>query len=101
MIELGLIRPASSGSFYFLPLGMRALEKLVNIVDDEMHKIGAQKLLLPTLCNSNLWKSTKRLYDFGSELFTVKDRHDNTYILSPVRGKFNLQLTVVLFNFFL
>lgn len=83
MIELGLIRPASSGSFYFLPLGMRALEKLVNIVDDEMHKIGAQKLLLPTLCNSNLWKSTKRLYDFGSELFTVKDRHDNTYILSP------------------
>ncbi|KAK5650555.1 hypothetical protein RI129_001584 [Pyrocoelia pectoralis] len=83
MLELGIIRQANPGSFHFLPLGVRALEKLLHLIDEEMLKIGAQKVILPTLTHSKLWKSTGRLQDFGSELFTVKDRHNQTYILSP------------------
>lgn len=64
MLELGIIKPASMGSYHFLPLGMRVLDKLSKIVDCEMSKIGGQKVLFPTLTNAKLWKATgiKSLY---------------------------------------
>ncbi|KAF2901000.1 hypothetical protein ILUMI_05184 [Ignelater luminosus] len=83
MLELGIIRQASPGSFHFLPLGLRALEKLIRLVDLEMSRIGAQKVMFPTLTNAKLWESTGRLDDIGPELFRLKDRHQHTYILSP------------------
>lgn len=58
MLELGIIKPASSGSYHFLPLAMRALDKLTKIVDYEMNKIGGQRVLFPTLANAKLWKAT-------------------------------------------
>lgn len=61
MLELGIIRQASPGSFHFLPLGLRALEKLIRLVDLEMSRIGAQKVMFPTLTNAKLWESTGNL----------------------------------------
>jgi hypothetical protein len=58
MQDLGVIHQASTGVFHLLPLGERSLQKLVNIVDDEMSKISAQKLLLPLLTLGDLWKVT-------------------------------------------
>jgi prolyl-tRNA synthetase len=58
MQDLGVIRQASPGAFHLLPLGERSLQKLIRIVDDEMGKIHAQKLLLPLLTSGELWKST-------------------------------------------
>jgi prolyl-tRNA synthetase len=58
MQDMGVIRQASPGAFYLLPLGERSLQKLIRIVDDEMCKINAQKLLLPLLTSGELWKST-------------------------------------------
>lgn len=58
MIELGIIKQASTGCYHLLPLGMRSLEKLIKIVDNELHKIDAQKVMLPSLTNSSLWKAT-------------------------------------------
>jgi hypothetical protein len=58
MLDLGVIRQASAGAFYLLPLGERSLQKLISIVDDEMDKIDAQKLLLPLLTPGELWKAT-------------------------------------------
>jgi len=66
-----------------MPLGLRVLNKLIRIVDNEMSKIGAQKLLLPNLTNASLWEKTNRLQDIQAELFTVQDRHKNLFILSP------------------
>ncbi|KAF5270342.1 hypothetical protein FQR65_LT05530 [Abscondita terminalis] len=83
MLDLGIIRQASPGSFYLLPLGVRALDKLVSLVDKQLSKINAQKVILPSLTNSNLWKSTGRLQDYGLELFTLNDRHGHKYVLSP------------------
>ena len=58
MQDLGVIHQASTGVFHLLPLGERSLQKLINIVDDEMSKISAQKLLLPLLTLGELWKVT-------------------------------------------
>lgn len=62
MLELGIIKSAGTGSYHFLPLGMRALDKLAKVVDREMNKIGGQKVLFPTLANANLWKATGKLH---------------------------------------
>lgn len=58
MQDSGVIHQASTGVFHLLPLGERSLQKLINIVDDEMSKISAQKLLLPLLTLGELWKVT-------------------------------------------
>lgn len=58
MIDNGIIHQASNGLFNFLPLGQRALQKLMNVVDCHMQAIGAQKITFPVLTNTALWKST-------------------------------------------
>lgn len=58
MLEQGVIRATSTGLYTLLPLGMRALNKLENIVDRYMDKIGAQKILLPTLTSDQLWEQS-------------------------------------------
>ncbi|CAH1975649.1 unnamed protein product [Acanthoscelides obtectus] len=83
MLELGIIHQATPGCFHFLPLGLKALDKLIKIVDSEMQTIGGQKMLFSELTNSRLWKMSGRLKDAGPELFTLKDRHNHHYILSP------------------
>lgn len=58
LLEMGVIRQANPGMFTFLPLGLRTLEKLKKIVDEEMGKVGCQKLSLPSLTSGHLWKTT-------------------------------------------
>lgn len=85
MMDLGIISPTNTGMYTLLPLGLRSLEKLIKIVDDEMESIDAQKLLLPNLTNTQLWKKSGRLNDNidSSELFKLEDRHGHSYVLSP------------------
>ncbi|XP_034244727.1 probable proline--tRNA ligase, mitochondrial [Thrips palmi] len=85
MLEQGVIRATSTGLYTLLPLGMRALKKLENIVDRYMEKVGAQKILLPTLTSDQLWEQSGRLEEAkaGSELFLLEDRHKKRYILGP------------------
>ena len=52
------MRQAASGIFHFLPVGLRAIEKLVRVVDEEMQRIGGAKMLLPSLLTGALWKKT-------------------------------------------
>ncbi|XP_047114686.1 probable proline--tRNA ligase, mitochondrial isoform X1 [Schistocerca piceifrons] len=81
MLDMGFIRAASPGFFHLLPLGERALQKLINIVEKYMQTIGAQKILLPLLTNAQLWKASGRWTT--EELLTLQDRHNKTYVLSP------------------
>ncbi|ENN82011.1 hypothetical protein D910_01763 [Dendroctonus ponderosae] len=83
MIELGIIQQALPGCFHILPMGLRALNKIVNIVDEEMQRIGGQKTCFPTLVKSNLWERSGRAVEMGPELITLNDRHDQKYILGP------------------
>jgi len=87
MINYGLIKPVSVGMYALLPLGMRILNKLIELVDKEMASIGAEKILLPALTSAALWKKTNRYDSNKTELFTVTDRHKKEFILSPVSIK--------------
>lgn len=87
MIKYGIIKPVNVGMYALLPLGMRVLNKLINLVDKEMTNLGAEKILLPALTSTSLWKKTNRYDSNKNELFTVKDRHEKEYILSPVSKK--------------
>ncbi|XP_012941867.1 probable proline--tRNA ligase, mitochondrial [Aplysia californica] len=83
MLYNDIIAPSHSGGFHLLPLGLRALEKLTRLVDQEMEAIGGQKVALTTLAPEALWHQSGRWVSAGAELFTLKDRHKHQYCLGP------------------
>ncbi|XP_066141936.1 probable proline--tRNA ligase, mitochondrial [Euwallacea fornicatus] len=83
MLEVGIIHQALPGCFHILPLGLKSLNKIINIVDEEMENIGCQKIILPTLVKAELWEKSGRAGEMGSELITLNDRHNQKNILGP------------------
>ncbi|XP_032884665.1 probable proline--tRNA ligase, mitochondrial [Amblyraja radiata] len=83
MLQAGLIQPANTGCFHYLPFIVRAMEKLIRLIDKEMQSIGGQKVNMPSLTSANLWKASERWDLLGKELFRLKDRHSMDYCLSP------------------
>lgn len=77
----GFIRESVAGRYYFLPLGMRVHEKIMKIIEVEMEKTGAQKILTPTLHQLDLWRETNRTDTAGFELMTLKDRRGAEFAL--------------------
>ncbi|MGC8778836.1 MAG: proline--tRNA ligase, partial [Candidatus Caldatribacteriaceae bacterium] len=83
MLRAGLIRQVSAGIYTFLPLGLRTLNKITNIVREEMNKAGGQELLMPALHPADLWKETGRWNIYGPELIRLKDRRERDFCLGP------------------
>jgi prolyl-tRNA synthetase len=83
MIRAGLIRKEAAGMYVYLPLGVRALRKVTEIVREEMDRTGAQEFLMPELTNADLWKESGRWSTMGPEMFRIKDRNDLEYALGP------------------
>ncbi|XP_066251406.1 probable proline--tRNA ligase, mitochondrial [Euwallacea similis] len=83
MLEMGIIHQALPGCFHILPLGLKSLNKITNIVDEEMGNIGCQKIILPTLIKAELWEKSGRAREMGPELITLNDRHNQKNILGP------------------
>ncbi|XP_037672562.1 probable proline--tRNA ligase, mitochondrial isoform X2 [Choloepus didactylus] len=83
MLQVGLIHPASPGSYHLLPYTVRAMEKLVRVIDQEMQAIGGQKLNMPSLSSAELWRASKRWDLMGKELLRLRDRHGKEYCLGP------------------
>ncbi|XP_071117304.1 probable proline--tRNA ligase, mitochondrial [Haliotis cracherodii] len=83
MLYNEVIQSCHSGSYHMLPLGLRALEKLIKIIDQEMQVIGGQKIAMPTLATAVVWKKSGRWKEAGAELFKLKDRHSIEYCLGP------------------
>ena len=81
LLRGGFIRPLAAGFYNFLPLGFRVLQKIENIVREEMDKIGGQQVLLATLHPEELWIRSGRASKFGPELMRLKDRNDRTFCL--------------------
>lgn len=80
---MGLIRSGSNGMFHLLPLLQKSLEKCVGLVDACMDEIDAQKMTMPILTLSELWKKSGRYETAATELLVVSDRHGKESILSP------------------
>ncbi len=83
MLRAGMIRKLASGLYTYLPLGLRALRKVEDIIRDEMNKAGAQELLMPVVQPAELWKESGRWNHYGNELLRIKDRHGRDFCLGP------------------
>src|SRR5512138_2177714 len=75
MVRASLIRQVGSGIYEWLPLGWRAVLKVVGIIRDEVYRAGAKVVLLPVLSSRDLWEETGRWGQYGRELMRLRDRH--------------------------
>jgi prolyl-tRNA synthetase len=82
MLRAGLIRPLGSGIFSLLPLGWRVVQKIEQIIREEMNAIGGQEMLMPFVHPADLWKETNRYYEVGPEMARLKDRGERDMVLA-------------------
>ena len=83
MLRAGLIRQEAAGIYAWLPLGLKVLRKIEQIVREEMDRAGAVEVLMPTLQLADLWRESGRYEDYGEEMLRIKDRHDRDLLYGP------------------
>lgn len=83
MIRAGMIRRLAAGIYSWLPLGLRVLRKVEQVVREEMNHINAQEILMPNVQPSQLWQETARWQAYGQELLKFQDRHQRAFCLGP------------------
>ena len=83
MLRAGMIQQASAGIYSWLPLGLRVLKKIEQIVREEQNAVGAQEILMPTIQSADLWKESGRYDDYGKELLRLTDRHGRDMLYGP------------------
>lgn len=83
MIRAGMIRQVTAGIYNWLPLGLKVLQKVENVVRAEMNKAGAQEIFMPMIQPAELWQETGRWDKMDAELCRIKDRHDRDFCLGP------------------
>ena len=83
MLRAGMIKQEAAGIYAWLPLGLRVLKKIEQIVREEMDRAGAIELLMPTLQLADLWKESGRYEAYGDEMLRITDRHDRQLLYGP------------------
>ncbi|BEI40258.1 proline--tRNA ligase [Polynucleobacter sp. HIN9] len=83
MVRAGLIRKLSAGIYNYLPLGLKVIRKVENIIREEMNRAGAIELLMPIVQPAELWQETGRWKKMGPELLRIQDRHERDYLIQP------------------
>ena len=83
LVRSGMIKKAGSGIYYFLPMGYRVTKKIEKIVREEMNAIDSQELVMPQLLPEEVYIASGRRENFGSSMFSLKDRFNRSYVLGP------------------
>ena len=83
MLRAGMIRKVAAGIYNWLPMGLRVLRKVEQVVREEMNGAGAQELLMPAIQPAELWQESGRWEMYGGELLRLKDRHDREFCFGP------------------
>jgi prolyl-tRNA synthetase len=83
MVRAGMIRQVARGIYDFLPLGLRAVRRVEDIVRDEMDRTGAQEILMPTVIPAELWQESGRWDKYGKALLRLKDRYERDFCFGP------------------
>ena len=83
MLRAGMVRQSSAGIYSWLPLGLRVLNKVEQIVREEQDRSGAQEILMPTIQPAELWRESGRYEDYGKEMLRIKDRHEREMLYGP------------------
>jgi prolyl-tRNA synthetase len=92
MLRAGMIRQSSAGIYSWLPLGLRVLRRVEQIVREEQDRSGAQEVLMPTIQPAELWRESGRYDDYGKEMLRIRDRHDREMLYGPTNEE---QITVI------
>src|SRR5437667_10132462 len=83
MMRAGLIKRLGAGIYSYMPMGLRVIRKVEQIIREEMNRAGAVELLMPVVQPAELWQETGRFQKYGPELLRMKDRHDRDFIIQP------------------
>jgi prolyl-tRNA synthetase len=83
MLRAGLVRQTAAGIYAWLPLGLRVLRKIEQVVREEQDKAGAVELLMPTIQSADLWRQSGRYDAYGPEMLRIKDRHERDMLFGP------------------
>ena len=83
MLRAGMISQSSSGIYSWLPLGLRVLKKIENIVREEQNNAGVNEILMSTIQPADLWKESGRYEDYGKEMLRIKDRQERDMLYGP------------------
>ena len=83
MVRAGMIRQIARGIYDFLPLGLRVVRKVEQIVRAEMDRAGAQEILMPAICPAELWRESGRWEQYGKELLRMRDRYERDFCFGP------------------
>ena len=83
MLRAGMMRQEAAGIYAFLPLGLRVLNKICDIVREEQNRSGAIELLMPTIQSADLWRESGRYDAYGKEMLRIKDRHERDMLYGP------------------
>ncbi|MGZ6013865.1 MAG: proline--tRNA ligase, partial [Caulobacteraceae bacterium] len=83
MLRAGMIRQEAAGIYAWLPLGLKVLKKIEQIVREEMDRAGAIEVLMPTIQSADLWRESGRYEAYGKEMLRIKDRHERDMLYGP------------------
>ena len=83
MLKAGMMRKIANGTYAYLPLAFRSIQKVEKIIREEINKTGAQEILMPIVQPAEIWQKTGRWAVYGEEMFKLKDRHGRDYCLAP------------------
>jgi prolyl-tRNA synthetase len=83
MLRAGMVRQSAAGIYSWLPLGLRALKKIEQIVREEQNRSGAIEMLMPTIQAADLWRESGRYDDYGKEMLRIVDRHEREMLYGP------------------
>ena len=92
MLRAGMVRQSAAGIYSWLPLGLRVLKKIEQIVREEQDRAGAIEVLMPTLQPAEIWRESGRYDDYGKEMLRITDRHDRDLLYGPTNEELITQI---------
>ena len=88
LVKSGMVKKIGNGIYMYMPLGLKVLKNIENIIRDEMNKAGANELLMPNLLPEEVYISSGRRDNFGHDMFSLKDRYNRSLVLGPTHEEF-------------
>ena len=88
LVKSGMVKKIGNGIYMYMPLGLKVLKNIENIIREEMDKTGAQELLMPNLLPEEVYINSKRRENFGKDMFSLKDRYNRSLVLGPTHEEF-------------
>lgn len=92
MLRAGMVRQSAAGIYSWLPLGLRVLKKIEQIVREEQDKAGCIEVLMPTLQSADIWRESGRYDDYGKEMLRITDRHERDLLYGPTNEELITQI---------